>query len=317
MRSVPETLRTVRLRAIAYAAPDVMSFEFVPVDGLALPDYGPGAHLDLHLPDGQVRQYSLTNAAGEGRYIVGVARARAGRGGSAFLHDKARPGELFQVSEPRNAFALDEHAPASVLIAGGIGITPMVAMARRLGRLGRVFTLHYAARSREAAAFLPELEAVGCDLRLHADDVEAGLLDVAAIVRGASAGTHLYCCGPAPMLAAFREAADGRDPATVHFEAFDPVAPAADDEGLVIELARTGGLIVVRPDQTILEALEAAGASVSSSCRNGVCGTCEVRVLAGEPDHRDLILSEAEKARGDTMMICCSRAKTPRLRLDL
>lgn len=317
MRSASETLRPMRLRAVVYAAPGVMSFEFTPMDGRPLPDYAAGAHLDLHLPDGQVRQYSLTNPSGEGRYVVGVARARAGRGGSAWLHDKARPGDVIHVSEPRNAFALDEAAPASVLIAGGIGITPILAMARRLGALGQPAVVHYAVRSTDAAAFLPELWACGVDLRLHVDAVEGGLLDVAAIVREAPARAHVYCCGPAPMLAAFRAAAEARDPATVHFETFDAAAPEAGDEGLVIELARSGGSVTVGPEETILDALQAAGVAVASSCRNGVCGTCEVRVLEGQPDHRDLILSEAEKARGDTMMICCSRAKSPRLRLDL
>lgn len=317
MRSVPEPLRPVRLRSIACVASGVMSFEFVPVDGGVLPDYAAGAHLDLHLPEGQVRQYSLTNSSGEGRYVIGVARAKAGRGGSAWLHDKARPGDVLLVSEPRNAFALDELAPASVLIAGGIGITPLLAMARRLGVLGRPAVLHYAVRDAEAAAFLPELEASGCDLRLHVDAVRGELMDVAAIVRDAPREAHLYCCGPAPMLATFREAAEGRDPARLHFEAFDAAANVVGDEGLVIELARTGGSVNVGADQTILDALQAAGVAVRSSCRNGVCGTCEVRVLEGVPDHRDIILSEAEKARGDTMMICCSRARSPRLRLDL
>lgn len=318
MATAPESLLNVRLRQITYAGPGVLTFEFQAAEGGGgLPDFSPGAHIDVHLGGGLVRQYSLTNAPGEARYVIGVARDRASRGGSTWLHDKARPGELFSISAPRNAFPLDERASRSVLIAGGIGATPLLAMARRLQALGRAWTLHYAVRSASEAAFLAEFEALGGDVRLHADAEQGGLLDVGGIVRTTPAEAHLYCCGPAPMLAAFREAAAGRNPATVHFESFEAAAPQAGDADLTVELARSGRTIAVDSDQTILEALEAAGVEVVSSCRNGVCGTCETRVLEGEPDHRDLILSDAEKAAGDTMMICCSRAKTPRLRLDL
>lgn len=307
----------VLIRAIRYEAEGVLSFELVAPDGACLPDFTPGAHIDVHLPNGLVRQYSLTNAANGRHYIIGVGLDRTSRGGSRWLHDQARPGQILTISAPRNSFPMAAPLAGAVLFAGGIGITPIRAMAGHLAAQGVPWTLYYAARSRVNAAFAADLQALGGHLHLHLDDEAGGLLDIAAAVAAAPADAHLYCCGPEPMITAFLEATKDRAPDHVHVEHFGAIAPLADDGGLVIELARSGRVVEVRPDQTILEAVLAAGVSVASSCRNGVCGTCETRVLAGEPDHRDLILSEAEKAAGDTMMICCSRAKSPRLTLDL
>ncbi|MFT4077532.1 MAG: PDR/VanB family oxidoreductase [Asticcacaulis sp.] len=307
----------VLIRAIRYEAEGVLSFELEALDGASLPEFAPGAHIDVHLPNGLMRQYSVTNASNGRHYIIGVGLDRASRGGSRWLHDQARPGQVLTISAPRNTFPMAEPLADAVLFAGGIGITPIRAMAGHLAGQGVPWTLYYAARSRKAAAFASDLRALDGDLRLHLDDEMQGLLDIAAAVAAVPSEAHLYCCGPEPMIAAFLEATKDRAPDHVHVEHFGAVAPLADDGGLVIELARSGRVVEVRPDHTILEAVLAAGVSAPSSCRNGVCGTCETRVLAGEPDHRDLILSEAEKAAGDTMMICCSRAKSPRLTLDL
>jgi tetrachlorobenzoquinone reductase len=315
-QQTPETL-AVRLRSLAYEAPGVLSFELEALPGERLPAFAAGAHVDLHLPGGLVRQYSLTNASDGRRYAVAVALDKTGRGGSRWLHEQARVGEILRISPPRNTFALAEDASCSVLIAGGIGVTPVLAMARRLQALGRPWRVHYAARSRQAAPLLDALAELGGDVRPHFDDEQARMLDVAALVRAAPAGAHLYCCGPAGMIAAFEEAAAGRPADQVHVERFGaaPVAPGAGD--FEIELARSGLTLAVPPDRTILDVVLAAGVAAPNACRNGVCGTCETRVLAGVPDHRDLILSEAERASGSSLMICCSRALTPRLRLDL
>mgnify|MGYP000131943984 CR=1 FL=1 len=307
----------VLIRAIRYEAEGVLSFELEALGGARLPDFTPGAHIDVCLPNGLMRQYSLTNASNGRHYIIGVGLDRASRGGSRWLHDHARPGQVLTISAPRNSFPMAEPLAGAVLFAGGIGITPIRAMAGHLAAQGVPWTLHYAARSRVSAAFAADLHTLSGDMRLHLDDEAGALLDIAAAVAAAPMDAHLYCCGPEPMIAAFLEATKDRVSDHVHIEHFGAIAPQADDGGLVIELARSGRVVEVRPDQTILEAVMAAGVAVASSCRNGVCGTCETRVLAGEPDHRDLILSEAEKAAGDTMMICCSRAKSPRLTLDL
>lgn len=312
-----DALRALMIRSITREAEGLWAFELVPVDGGPLPDYAPGAHLDLHLPGGLVRQYSLTNPADGRRYVLGVARDRASRGGSRWLHDQARPGDVIQASDPRNTFPLDEDAPLSVLVAGGVGVTPLLAMARRLDALGRPWRLHYAVRDRSVAAFVDRFQAMKGEVALHVDAETGGLMDIAAVVAGTPPEARLYCCGPTPMIEAFEAAASGRDPAHVRVERFAAAAPRADDGSLTVELARSGLTVHVGPDETILDAVLAAGVQAPASCRNGVCGTCETRVLAGVPDHRDMILSDAEKQAGQTMMICCSRARSPSLTLDL
>jgi ferredoxin-NADP reductase len=314
---IPMVLRWIRLEAEG-----VCSYALEAVDGRVLPAYAPGAHIDLHLPGGLTRQYSLTEASDGRAYVVGVGRDRASRGGSLWLHEKARPGMELSVSAPRNSFPLVGGGAPVALFAGGIGVTPIRAMAHRLAAEGRVWSLTYAARSRTSAAFADELIALGDlssggEVLLHLDDEAGAFMDMSAAVARVPDEAHLYCCGPEPMIAAFLEATAGRPAEQVHVEHFGAVAPRADDGGLLVELARSGRTIEVRPDQTILDAVLAAGVAAPASCRNGVCGTCETTVLAGEPDHRDMILSEAEKATGQSMMICCSRARSARLTLDL
>lgn len=306
----------VIVRRISYETPTVLSYDLRPANGRPLPSFEAGAHIDVHLPDGLVRQYSLIGTPDAADYRIAVALDRATRGGSRWLHAHARPGDRIRISQPRSSFALADTKAASVLIAGGIGITPLLAMARRLHETGADWTLHHAVRSRAECALFDELSMLGDNVRFHVDSENDGLLDIARIVAQAAPDAQLYCCGPAPMLQAFLDAASSRDPSSVHCESFTPSVPAADDGGFTVVLNKSGLSIQVGAEQTILDALEQAGVHAPSSCRNGVCGTCETRVLEGVPDHRDKVLSDGERAAGNTMMICCSRATTALLRLD-
>lgn len=288
-----------------------------------LPAFTAGAHIDLHLPNGIVRSYSLLNDQAErDRYVIGVYRDPAGRGGSAWLFDRLKTGDRLTVGAPRNNFRLNEAAAHSVLIAGGIGITPLLSMARRLSTLGRPWTLHYASRTRDSAGFLGDLAALqtGGSGRVHLHfDQEAGgcLLDLQALVNAVPSDAHLYCCGPAGMLRAFESAVAGCPAGQVHVEHFAPVVPAAQDGGFTIVLARSRREIAVPGGKSILDALLDEGVEVQCSCLEGTCGSCETGVLEGEPDHRDVVLSAEEKAANDRMMICCSGSRSARLVLDI
>ena len=311
---------TVRLRLIAvrYAAQDTNLYEFAAADGRPLPSYEPGAHIDVHLPDGLMRQYSLARPyrADQG-YLVGVKLDAKTRGGSRWLHDSARVGSSFEIGGPRNNFPLREDAPHTVLIAGGIGITPVWCMAQRLEEIGASFEVHYAVRTRDDAAFLAELERMAPRLKLHVDVEAEAVMDVSGAVASAPAGAHLYCCGPAPMLEAFEAAASGRPAEQVHVEDFSAPELKPLEGGFIVVLAKSGREFEVAPGSTILETLRQAGLNVPASCEQGVCGTCETTILEGTPDHRDLLLTPGEKASGKTMMICCSGSLTDRLVLDL
>ncbi len=312
----------LRVRALTWEAEGVLGLELVPAQpGTALPAVEAGAHVDLVLADGIVRSYSLLNPGETGRWCVAVHRDAASRGGSRWIHESLRPGAWIEVRGPRNHFALHEAAPHSVLIAGGIGITPLLAMARRLTALGRPWTLHYAARTRAQMAFVEELRGLagraGATLDLRADHEGDKPLDLPAIVAGLPAGAHLYACGPAGLLDAYEAATAALPRERVHLERFGNSRAAASGGGFTVVLARSGHRLPVPAGQTVLDTLLAAGLDPMHSCREGVCGTCETRVLRGTPDHRDLVLGDAEKAAGDRMMICCSGALTPELELDL
>ncbi len=304
-----------RLVTIAYDAADVSVFTFASVDGAALPASTAGAHIDIHLPGGLVRQYSLLDAGQNlARWRIGVRKIAEGRGGSRLMHEALRVGEVVRLSAPRNAFALDEKAPHSVLIAGGIGVTPLIAMAARLSDLGGAFSFHYANRSRSSAALVDLLPP---SARLHYDDEAGRPLDLAATLTDIPQDAHLYCCGPEPMIVAFQEAAAGRPADRIHVERFRaaPITPA--DDGFEVECRRSGVTLRVQPDETILQAARRDGLTPTSSCEQGYCGRCEVAVIGGLPAHRDTVLSDAERAAGQSMMICCSRSRSPRLVLDL
>lgn len=309
-----------RLEAIRYAAERIHLLELRRPDGQPLPAFEPGAHIDLHLGNGLVRQYSIASSPGDlSRYRIAVKRDPASRGGSSWIFDSARVGQQILIGAPRNLFALVDQAPFSLLVAGGIGITPIVCMVDRLAATGRDWHLAYSVRRRAEAAFADHLLSRYADrVTLHVDEEHDGrLLDIDALICELPPSAHVYCCGPAPMLEAFEKATAGIAPDRVHIERFSAPQPSASAGGFVVELARSGQRIPVLPGQTIAESVRAAGVGVTVSCQQGICGTCETRVLAGIPDHRDALLSDAEKAANDVMMICCSGSRTPVLVLDL
>lgn len=310
----------VRVQRIEWEADGVISVELRRQDDAALPEFTAGAHIDLHLPSGLVRSYSLSgDQSDRQRYVIGVGLDAASRGGSSYIHNQLRVGQILQIAGPRNHFPLVEDAERVVLIAGGIGITPMFCMMRRLNALGRKFDLYYATRNRQRMAFLAPLQALG-PVNIHCDDEQGGHpLDLAAIVQKYPSGTHFYCCGPTPMLMAFEQATAHLPAESVHVEYFSPKPqdPNAASSSFTVVLARTGREYVVPADKSILDVLSHQGVKIDSSCQDGICGTCETRVLEGQPDHRDSVLTKAEREANKSMMICVSRCKGERLVLDL
>jgi vanillate O-demethylase ferredoxin subunit len=307
-----------------HEASQVLSLELVPLPPeTELPAFGAGAHIDLQLPGGLLRSYSLLNDPAERhRYVIAVNRDANSRGGSRHVHEVLRPGETLTISAPRNNFMLHEPSNLNVFIAGGIGITPILSMIARTRRLGGQWKLHYAARTREHAAFLDLLQSWaaqdGAELALNFDQEPGGrMLDIAQTVASQPAHAHLYCCGPLPMLGAFERAAASWPTEQVHVEYFAAREAAVMTGGFTVKLARSGRVVRIQAGQSILDGLQAIGMEPLWSCREGVCGTCEVRVLEGKPDHRDVVLSSAEKAGNQRMMICCSGALSEQLVLDL
>jgi ferredoxin-NADP reductase len=314
-----DTALLLRLSAIYFGAEGVNFYEFRDPDGAALPRFAAGAHLDIHLPTGIMRQYSLTNPQDEtDRYLIGVKHDTASRGGSRYMHQDLRVGTMLKTSSPRNNFPLAEIAANSVFVAGGIGVTPIRCMIARLTQLGRPWELHYAVRQAREVLFRDEFAAAGGRVHLHVDEANPGVfLNIAAIERAAGAEAHFYCCGPLPMLKAFEAATAARPPDQVHVEYFTSDQPLAQEGGFTVRLAKSGREIPIGPGQTILDAVRDAGIAAPFSCGQGVCGACETRVLDGVPDHRDMILSPKEKVTNRTMMICCSGAKSATLVLDI
>ncbi len=313
----------LRVKRVIDEAEDIRSYEFADPRAGELPPFTAGSHLDVHLPNGLLRQYSLCNDPREThRYVVAVLREPNGRGGSACMHDVVRQGDDVTITVPRNHFPLHENAERHLLIAGGIGITPILAMVRRLAAIGADYTLHYCTRSPEKTAFRAELsgEPFAGRVRFHHDGGDpAKGLDVRALLAEVEDGTHVYCCGPTGLMHAVTAASAHWPMGTVHFEFFapDPDVTEGPNEGFEVEIASTGAVYQVPPGKTALEVLRAEGFDLDSSCEEGLCGTCLVDVLEGVPDHRDLVLDDEEKASNKLMTLCCSRAKTPRLKLDL
>jgi vanillate monooxygenase ferredoxin subunit len=314
----------VRVATRVVEAEDVLSFELQAVDGSVLPSFSAGSHIDVQVPGGLVRQYSLCNDPGEThRYQIAVLREAASRGGSVNMHERVRPGDHLHISAPRNHFALAQGATSHLLLAGGIGVTPLLCMAERLSVLGAKFTLHYASRSKSRAAFLERIarSAFADRVHLHHDDGDAAQrLDLPAVLAATAPGLHLYVCGPQgfmdAVLAQARTAGWAAD--QLHSEYFGAAsASEAGDTSFEVQLASSGRVVSVPADQTVIRALAAAGVHVSTSCEQGVCGTCLTRVLDGRPLHRDLYLTPEEQAANDQFLPCCSRACTPRLVLDL
>jgi ferredoxin-NADP reductase len=312
-----EATLQVRLRALKWEAPDVLSLELAAPDNGPLPRFEPGAHIDLTLPNGTLRQYSLCGDPNDAsHYRLGI-RAVAGGLSSSFIHRTLRPGELLTVSMPRNNFSLVD-APRYVFVAGGIGITPLIPMMRQASANKRPWTLLYCNRRSEDAPFLAEIRTLGGEISLHAS--EAGTrLDVARRLGTAQQDTAVYCCGPERLMTAVEEATVAWPEGSVHFEWFTPRSRPADETSGSFEVVceRSGLTLMVPPDKSIMAALSEAGIEVPRSCEQGICGTCEARIMSGEADHRDSILSSSERAANQSMMICVSRAKGARLVLDI
>jgi ferredoxin-NADP reductase len=309
---------SVLVQAIRHEAAGIWSLELAASSGGELPSFEPGAHVDLFLPGGLVRQYSLCgDPADRIRYKIAVLRVATSRGGSKIIHERARPGDRLDISAPRNNFRLIEGAARYSLIAGGIGITPIVPMVERLVATGAEFELHYCTRDPDVTPFKERLSRVAGD-RVHfihdAGRPEQGF-NVEAFLQRASAGTHVYCCGPAGLMAAVRSATEHWPKGSVHFEYFapddqskSPVAngPASEGAEFEIELARTKRRFSIPSGSSIVEVLRANGLDVDTSCEAGTCGTCRTRYLSGTPVHKDYVLDDDE--RKSEMMICCGRA---------
>jgi vanillate monooxygenase ferredoxin subunit len=319
-----ETLR-LRVRRIDSETADIRTYELVPPPSARLPPFEAGAHLDVQVPGGEVRQYSLCNDPQEThRYVIAVLREAQGRGGSRAIHDRLRLDDTLLTSLPHNHFPL-RPSPFSLLIAGGIGITPLLSMARQLVRTGAPFALHYCTRSRERTAFRDELTQPPFLGRVHlhhdGGDPSRGL-DVRALLAGRPDGAHLYCCGPAPLMRAVKDAASagGWPGDAVHFESFggasaNVLAEHAKDRTFEVALRRSQCVFSVPPGKSILNVLRANGVQVPSDCEAGSCGTCVTRLLGGEPDHRDTFLDAGQRQRN--ILVCVSRAHSHRLELDL
>ncbi|RJG13622.1 oxidoreductase [Pseudomonas cavernicola] len=306
------------------AATDIFAFELARPDGIDLSAFSAGAHIDVHLQDGIVRQYSLCNDSSERhRYLIAVLRDPNSRGGSIAMH-ALKEGELLEIGEPKNHFSLASDAEHSLLLAGGIGVTPILCMAETLAAKGVSFEMHYCARDASRMAFRERL--THGDLarfsNLYFDDAgAASRIDLAALLASPIPGKHLYVCGPGGFIMAVLEAAKaaGWDDHCIHREFFAAASPpqASDSHTFQVKLSSDGRVIDVPRDKTVVEVLLAAGVEVPTSCREGVCGMCLTRVLAGEPDHNDFYLSDDEKALNDQFLPCCSRSKSPLLVLDL
>ena len=292
--------------------------------GGALPAFTAGAHIDVHLPGNIVRQYSLCNDPAEThRYCLGVGLAPSSRGGSQYVHAGLREGDPVTVSVPRSLFGIDAAATAHVFIAGGIGITPVLSMIRWCEANGRPWKLLYCMRSRQRAAYLDVLSRYGERVQLHVDDESRGeLADLSAFLGALADGSHVYCCGPSPLMdavAATAEAA-GVPRAATHFERFSAEprqASAGAEQAFTVILHRHGGRFIVPAGSTILETLEQNGVPLPFACREGLCRSCEVPLLSGMADHRDHVLGDAEREANTAIMICVSRALTPELELDI
>ncbi|WP_371101246.1 2Fe-2S iron-sulfur cluster-binding protein [Streptomyces sp. PU_AKi4] len=282
--------------------------------GAGLPAWEPGAHIDLVLGPGLERQYSLCgDPADRDHWRIAVLRETDGRGGSAYVHERVRPGDGVRVRGPRNHFRL-EPAGSYRFVAGGIGITPLLPMLAAAEAAGAGWTLLYGGRTRASMAFTGELARYGERVTLVPED-EAGPLDLAPVLDGLPEGALVYCCGPGPLL----DAAEQRCPAGVlRVERFRPAAQHGwTGRAFEVVLARSGRTLTVAPDVSVLDAVRGAGVEVLHSCTEGTCGTCETEVLEGDPDHRDSVLTEEERAAGETMLICVSRCRGRRLVLDL
>jgi vanillate monooxygenase ferredoxin subunit len=304
-------------------AQDIASFELARAGGAPLPAFSAGSHIDVQVPGGLTRQYSLCNDSGEQhRYRIAVLRDPASRGGSIAMHDAVHEGDVIHISEPRNHFPL-HHANRSLLFAGGIGVTPLLCMAQRLAAIGADFTLHYCTRSPDRTAFLQEIGAApfADRVQFHFDSgPPEQKLDAKALLAKPEPATQLYVCGPPGFIehVVGTAKASGWPSEQIHLEYFG-AAPqdTSGDRAFDVKIASTGKTYTVAAGQSVVKALQEHGVEILTSCEQGVCGTCITRVLDGEPDHRDMYFTEEEKAKNDQFTPCCSRARSKALVLDL
>lgn len=288
-------------------------------DGSPLPGYPAGAHIDVTGPTGITRPYSLCGPPHDpGAYTIAVKREETSRGGSHALHDKTEPGTELRIGAPRQLFGLDPGATEHHLVAGGIGITPLLPMVEQLAEAGADWQLLYGGRRRASMAFRDRLAELGDRVAIRPED-EYGLLDLDSVLGEPRPGTLVYCCGPEPLLQAVELRCASWPAGSLHLERFKarPGALEGPSSTFEVVLERSGMTLSVGPDESIVEVIEASGISVETSCREGTCGTCETEVIEGIPDHRDSFLMDDERADNRTMMICCSRSLSPRLVLDL
>jgi ferredoxin-NADP reductase len=301
------------------AAEGVVTLTLADPQGGDLPGWSPGAHIDLQLGESLVRQYSLCGGMSDrSAWRVGVLLDPESRGGSKLVHEELHEGATVRIRGPRNHFPL-VHSPRYQFVAGGIGITPILTMIEAAQARGADWHLLYGGRERASMAFLDELEPHGERVTVCPQD-ESGMLDLASVLGEPRDDTLVYCCGPEGLLAAVEEKCASWPEGSLHIERFAAKEVEAPDDALAtfeVECQRSGVTVTVPADRSIYEVVEEAGVDVLGSCMEGVCGTCECDVIEGEGDHRDSVLSEAEKARGDTIMICVSRSRSERLVLDL
>ena len=303
----------LRVHSIRKAAPRVVEIDLRAADGGALPAFTAGAHIDLVLGNGIERSYSLLNDPREAhRYVTGVLRETDSKGGSVWLHDNLKPGDLLTSSEPINHFPLNEAGGHHILIAGGIGITPLLSMAHRLNAISADYRLHYCARTRDEAAFVAEAEALaGSKLTMHCSGGDmAKRLDVGTLLKQRPAAAHVYVCGPVDLVRAAREATSDWPKGSVHYELFHgdeaATAPRSTDQAFDVVLQKSGRTIQIPPDKKILEVLKAEGYKIKTLCTDGVCGTCKVKLVSGLADHRDEVLTDEEREK--FIQVCVSRA---------
>nr|Q44257.2 RecName: Full=3-chlorobenzoate-3,4-dioxygenase reductase subunit [Comamonas testosteroni]AAC45717.2 3-chlorobenzoate-3,4/4,5-dioxygenase reductase [Conidiobolus coronatus] len=305
---------SVRVISRSHLSKDIVQVELEESSQRPLPDYEPGSHVDIYVQDDLVRQYSLVKASdAQASYQIAFKVKRDQGSATELMCELLRVGATTRISAPRNAFALDPQARETVLICGGIGITPMVHMAMTLVKAKRPWSMHIASRDGDELDLLGPLGS--CSEISRYISSQGDRLPIRDLAERAPANAHLYFCGPEGMLQEFLAATQHRDPATVHYEQFQ-AAPSTGNE-FTVNLARSGAQYVVREGETILDVLRNAGHHVTSSCRQGICGMCETTLISGVPDHRDRLLTDSEKASGRTMLICCSRALSPELTLDL
>jgi vanillate O-demethylase ferredoxin subunit len=306
---------------LTHEAEGILGIELHAASGQPLPAFTAGSHVDVHLPGGLCRQYSLTNAPHEQeRYCLGVGLANDSRGGSRHVHERLRAGDRIQIGPPRSLFGLHPQAEEHVFIAGGIGITPIMSMIEACKAAGQRWRLLYCVRTRSRAAYLWRLAAHYDQVHLHVDEEQGGPADLSGFLRSAPHGAHVYCCGPGPLMDAVGFAAKDRPSGSVHFERFSakgaPAGTAADGT-FRIKLSRKGTTLTVPCGRSILQSLEDHGIELPCSCREGLCRTCEIPLLAGKADHRDFVLSDEERKANTSIILCVSRALDDELVLDL